>query len=66
MCGFDWLLQVTPEVLRELDHAASREKKGSEQAQAMQMDTQVGQHVVEDIRNLPPVPMLDDDYIPFE
>jgi hypothetical protein len=57
MCFF----QVTPEVLRELDHAVSREKKDAEQAQAMQMDTQVGQHVVEDVRNLPPVPMLDDD-----
>lgn len=55
------LLQVSPEVLRELDHGAARDNRGSGAAQAMQVEFVVGKHVVEDVRNLPPVPMMDDE-----
>eukprot|EP00877_Chromochloris_zofingiensis_P005227 jgi/Chrzof1/14705/Cz09g12210.t1 len=53
--------QVSPEVLRELDHGAARDNRGSGAAQAMQVEFVVGKHVVEDVRNLPPVPMMDDE-----
>lgn len=57
------LLQVSPEVVRELDHGVARDAKGTaaSAAQAMAVDaTKVGQHVAEDVRNMPPVLMMDE------
>lgn len=57
VCG---VLQVTPEVLRELDLAAARGQKGAAAPLAALQPAAVGQHVAEDVRNLPPVPMDDE------
>lgn len=55
--------QVSPEVVRELDHAGSRGGKRAEGAAAMMAVTSsVGVHVQEDLRHLPPVPMTDDAF----
>ncbi len=55
--------QVSPEVVRELDHSAGRgQGKRLEGAAAMEVQSTVGVHVMEDLRNLPPVPMADDAF----
>jgi hypothetical protein len=49
--------QVSPEIVRELDHGRLRgSAKGAAMAQA-----QVGKNVAEQLRSLPPVPMIDED-----
>ncbi|KIY92593.1 hypothetical protein MNEG_15371, partial [Monoraphidium neglectum] len=61
LCAAQQHYQVTPEVLRELDHSAPREQRRAErQRQEEAAAAAVGKHVQEDVRNLPPVPMLDD------
>lgn len=67
---------MTPEVLRELEHSAPREQRQAAAAGAAGAGAAggfagfaaaaaaaggVGKHVQEDPRNLPPVPMLDDE-----
>ncbi len=54
--------QVSPEVVRELDHGVGRGVKRAEGAAAMEVTSTVGLHVTEDVRNLPPVPMMDDAF----
>ncbi|GBF87629.1 bystin [Raphidocelis subcapitata] len=87
LCGAQRHYQVTPEVLRELEHSAPREAAAAARragaaagaaegagapgggvaafaaatAAAAAAGGGVGRHVQEDPRNLPPVPMLDDD-----
>jgi len=77
LCDAQHHYQVTPEVLRELEHSAPREVAGRKAvaggaaaagglgafaaAAAAAAAGGVGKHVQEDPRNLPPVPMLDDD-----
>jgi essential nuclear protein 1 len=84
LCGAQHHYQVTPEVLRELEHAAPREGCGGSGAAAAKAGAAaaaagapggalgafvaaaaaaggVGRNVQEDPRNLPPVPMMDDE-----
>uniref|UniRef100_A0A383VD46 Bystin n=1 Tax=Tetradesmus obliquus TaxID=3088 RepID=A0A383VD46_TETOB len=66
---------VSPEVVRELEQAVPRDSKGAAAAaangaaaaavaggrQRIAAESRVGQHVSEDVFNLPPVPMMDED-----
>eukprot|EP00879_Flechtneria_rotunda_P004242 GHRR01004490.1.p1 GENE.GHRR01004490.1~~GHRR01004490.1.p1 ORF type:complete len:506 (+),score=188.53 GHRR01004490.1:176-1693(+) len=68
---------LSPEVLRELEHAVPRDAQGPNGiitqsagaisttviagAEKIMAESRLGQHVVEDVRNLPPVPMMDED-----
>jgi Na+-transporting methylmalonyl-CoA/oxaloacetate decarboxylase gamma subunit len=75
------VLQVSPEVVRELEQALPRDAKGAAAAaahgaaaaaaavvasgaggrQRIAVESRVGQHVSEDVFNMPPVPMMDED-----
>jgi hypothetical protein len=70
------VLQVSPEVVRELEQAVPRDAKGAAAAangaaaaaaavvggrQRIAVESRVGQHVSEDVFNMPPVPMMDED-----
>ncbi|KAI8473188.1 MAG: bystin-like protein [Monoraphidium minutum] len=78
LCSEQHHYQVTPEVLRELEHSAPRERKQQPPPAAAAPAAfafaaaaaaagggggggGVGKHVQEDPRNMPPVPMLDDE-----
>lgn len=69
-------LQVSPEVARELEAAVPRDARttaaaagvGGHKAAAaaagvsrMLVESRVGQHVVEDLHNLPAVPVMEED-----
>jgi hypothetical protein len=72
-------LQVSPEVLRELEAAVPRDGRGPTAAAAvgglgvqkaaaaaagvsrMVVESRVGQHVTEDLYNLPAVPVMEED-----
>jgi hypothetical protein len=81
-CGCEQiqLLQVSPEVVRELEQAVPRDAKGAAAAaangaaaaaaavvagaggqQRIAVESRVGQRVSEDVFNMPPVPMMDED-----
>ncbi|KAK9811795.1 hypothetical protein WJX72_010259 [[Myrmecia] bisecta] len=51
--------QVTPEIHRELDASRSRGER-SDGPEAMQVQSRVGTHVTENVRDLPPVVMEED------
>lgn len=69
------ILQVSPEVQRELEAAAPRDTRppgaaagaiGQKAAAAgvggrMLVESRVGQHVTEDLHNLPAVPVMEED-----
>ena len=52
--------QVTPEVLRELDNSKTRDKRSTGVEAMMDVQSCVGKHVAEDVRNMPPVLIMDD------
>lgn len=59
------VVQVSPEITRELDHGVARDKRGPGAQAAVAMDvslwnSHVGQHVAEDPRRMPPVLMMDE------
>jgi hypothetical protein len=70
-------LQVSPEVARELEAAVPRDARPTAAAAAagaagykaaaaagvsrMLVESRVGQHVVEDLHNLPAVPVMEED-----
>lgn len=66
--------KVSPEVLRELEQAVPRDTAAAAAAVAgvvpaaagggrdkITVESRIGQHVTEDLKNLPPVPMMDED-----
>lgn len=65
-------VQVSPEVVRELEQAVPRDGRPNSttvvaaaaaagQVQKIVVESRVGQHVTEDVFNMPPVPMMDED-----
>ena len=62
LCGIQHHYQVTPEIIRELDHGKGRGKPSSGAAAGSgALQPQVGKNIFEQLRNMPPVPMMDDD-----
>jgi hypothetical protein len=68
--------KVSPEVLRELEQAVPRDTAAAAAVAGVvpaaaaaarggrdkiSVESRVGQHVTEDLKNLPPVPMMDED-----
>eukprot|EP00951_Prasinocladus_malaysianus_P045009 scaffold591418_cov42-Prasinocladus_malaysianus.AAC.1 len=53
-------LQVTPEIIRELDHSRNRGEKGDAPS-SMEVQSLVGQHAAEDPNDMPPVLMMEED-----
>ena len=64
LCSIQHHYQVSPEIIRELDHGKGRGKAGATGAggaAAGSLQPQVGKNVVEQLRSMPPVPMMDED-----
>ena len=65
LCSAQHHYQVSPEIVRELDHGKGRGKAGVGAASGLggvgALQPQVGKHVAEQLRNMPPVPMMDED-----
>ena len=61
LCSAQHHYQVSPEIVRELDHGKGRGKAGAAAASGGAVQPVVGKHVAEHLRGLPPVPMMDED-----
>jgi len=60
LCRAQFHYQVTPEVVRELNSSLAR-GQAPPGAAAMAAQSKTGQHVAEDLSNLPPVLLMEDD-----
>lgn len=56
LCSIQHHYQVSPEIVRELDHG-----KGRGGAKAMVVEVQLGKNVAEALKSMPPVPIMDED-----
>ena len=61
LCSIQHHYQVSPEIVRELDHGKGRGKAAGGGMAAGSLQPQVGKNVMEQLRSMPPFPMMDDD-----